>query len=319
VFVEHFLDLNFVYLPGCSLSVARADTSALFADMLAHIDAALAPAGIRLGRVTQVDLNRPAFSVIATWREAGEMFRTSATIGLPRALNVYCLQGFEPPLNPVVGLSGGIPGPMHNGTRDSGVAVRTSPLFVCGEDCLPAFGGLFAHEIGHYVGLYHTTEAPPVTTPEAWDPFSDTPECLAKFPYACADYGYVMFPLIHAANVTWSPAQASVAQTHPLVRTVPVFAARETTAPRTPPRPTVVASPNPFRDDVLFDLPARGGSELSLVDVRGRVIRRLVVNEGRAAWDGRDAEGDVVSAGIYFARWSDAAGRKHTIRVVRMR
>lgn len=313
VHVEHRLDLNFVYLPASTLTADLARTSPRFQEFLDRVALWLEPSGIALGDVTHVDLPRPDLDIIHTWEEAGRLFRTSADVGRDRALNVYCVQKFDSPLNPVVGLSGGIPGPLLRGTPDSGIAIRMEPFFQC-SDCLGAYASLMAHEIGHYLGFYHTTEADLAH----WDPMLDTPECTQDFPYGCADFPYVMFPLIHSANTVWSPAQAGIARTHPLVRTIPVIrAVRPDSLPR--PAPPHVG-PNPFRESVRFAVSAgAGGVEVTIHDVAGRVLRRVASSAGSAEWDGRTADGLPAPAGVYFARVRQEGGEPVTVRVVKSR
>ena len=309
--VEHFLDVNFVYLPGSNLSEAIADTSSHFALLLEKTEEWMSDTGIRFGDVTHVDLDAPQFSVIRTWEEAGRMFRTSRDVGRTRALNVYCVENFQPPLYPVVGLSGGIPGPYENGTRDSGIAMRMSPFFSC-EECVDAYASLFAHEIGHYLGFYHTTSA----DLENEDPFSDTPRCWEPNLRDCPDWNYGMFPVIHPANTDWSPGQATVAKTHPFVRTVAVVAPRAAG-----PRIAARVAPNPFGESVRvsFDAPLAGVPRpAGVYDVRGRRIRQLTPGRDDLVWDGRDERGRSVPAGVYFIR-VPTSGEDRTLRVVKTR
>ena len=68
-------------------------------------------------------------------------------------------------------------------------------------------------------------------------------------------------------------------------------------------------APNPFNAEttLTFGLPAAGRAELSIADVLGRTVRRLVTGPMAAGnhtvrWDGRNDQGALVGSGIYFAR-----------------
>lgn len=69
------------------------------------------------------------------------------------------------------------------------------------------------------------------------------------------------------------------------------------------------AEPNPFRSTTRFSIlvPKPGNISVAVFDVNGRVIRRLyeenaAVGRVDLAWDGRDASGLEVPAGLYFVR-----------------
>lgn len=68
------------------------------------------------------------------------------------------------------------------------------------------------------------------------------------------------------------------------------------------------ASPNPFRGSTT--IAASGATRLTIVDVGGRVVRRLEAPraENRYVWDGRDSRGKRVEPGLYFVRRQGAAG-----------
>jgi hypothetical protein len=73
---------------------------------------------------------------------------------------------------------------------------------------------------------------------------------------------------------------------------------------------------------VEYSVPATGPATLRLVDPAGREVRTLVdgqVPAGRheAIWDGRDANGRQVPAGVYFYQLN-AGGRRASQRVVRL-
>jgi hypothetical protein len=67
--------------------------------------------------------------------------------------------------------------------------------------------------------------------------------------------------------------------------------------------------PNPFNPEteVRFELASRGGVEVSVYDVSGREVRRLVAGVQEAGphsvmWVGRSDAGTAVSSGVYFVR-----------------
>lgn len=83
------------------------------------------------------------------------------------------------------------------------------------------------------------------------------------------------------------------------------------TAATVPPRWTALVGsvPNPFNPQtvIIFDLADSGPARLDIYDLRGRHVRSLVAADlpaGRhqGLWDGRDARGRNVAAGVYQAR-----------------
>jgi flagellar hook assembly protein FlgD len=76
----------------------------------------------------------------------------------------------------------------------------------------------------------------------------------------------------------------------------------------------LAAYPNPFRDrvGVLMRLPGPGDARLEIYDAQGRVVKRtwfsaLTAGEHVLDWDGRDALGRRLPAGLYFARCRSAS------------
>jgi hypothetical protein len=70
-------------------------------------------------------------------------------------------------------------------------------------------------------------------------------------------------------------------------------------------------APNPFNPEtgIVYSLPVSGRVNVSVYDLRGRIIRNLVdetqpAGEHRLRWNGRDAAGATVSTGLYFCRLS---------------
>ncbi len=68
-------------------------------------------------------------------------------------------------------------------------------------------------------------------------------------------------------------------------------------------------APNPFRTTTLipFALPQRSAVQVRLLDLQGRMVRSLADGEFPAGqhqlrWDGRDDQGQLVRAGVYFVK-----------------
>ena len=65
--------------------------------------------------------------------------------------------------------------------------------------------------------------------------------------------------------------------------------------------------PNPFSNSttIEFDMPATEKINMVILDIRGRVVRKLINNEERFGfqsieWDGKNDDGDDSSSGVYF-------------------
>jgi hypothetical protein len=85
------------------------------------------------------------------------------------------------------------------------------------------------------------------------------------------------------------------------------------TSLETVPAPAVLSleqnQPNPFspQTSIRFALPQRADVRLAVYDVQGRAVRQLAAGTHAAGrydvtWNGRDAQGDRVAAGVYFYR-----------------
>ena len=93
------------------------------------------------------------------------------------------------------------------------------------------------------------------------------------------------------------------------------------------------AAPNPFGSEVeihidplaIFDPASESGAaEVRVSDVQGRLVRTFALAPPswrpgfRLRWDGRNANGQPVASGVYFARLH-SPGRESVLRLVRMR
>jgi flagellar hook assembly protein FlgD len=68
----------------------------------------------------------------------------------------------------------------------------------------------------------------------------------------------------------------------------------------------LTAYPNPFNSSILFcySLQNAEGGDLGIYTIQGQLLKTYDIKgkEGKIEWDARDAEGNKVSSGIYFAK-----------------
>jgi len=209
------LDLN-VYWLGIAQNASRRRIVTRMTEGYAEL---LASFGARLGRIRQrvaVGGTLDARAIADDEQEAAENFAYGAGAGRP-ALDVFLIASGTT----LLGMAGGIPGAMTmHGTRSSGVVIGLDDLET-GID-----GGFFdaayppvllGHEVGHFLGLFHTSEADGTEI----EPLGDTPVCDASRdengdgllePAECAGFGAenVMFWGVQSSDATFSPSQRDV-------------------------------------------------------------------------------------------------------------
>ena len=187
------LDLAFYLVGAQGLTAATAPGNAHVQRMLSTLETLYAQADLCVGSVTFYDVPSWAQARYATGIDAdklGPCDDLAQMFTLSRAgntLNFFLVEEISSSNagGEVVGLDGTIPGPSTlGGTIHSGAAVSAADLTQgscgsaidfahCGAD-LVAY--IAAHEGGHWMGLYHTTEA----TGDLFDPLSDTPTCTCS-------------------------------------------------------------------------------------------------------------------------------------------
>ncbi len=139
------------------------------------------------------------------------LFKTGAK--LPLGVNVFLVEQVYTATNgvqaPITGISGGIPGPpLHMGTPGAGIAV--SLALGPGED--DRLGLAIAHEIGHFLGLFHTTEVQVSADPPLHDDLDDTPG---------DGQDNLMYWAPQAGATKLSPQQGQILRNSPWVQALP--------------------------------------------------------------------------------------------------
>jgi hypothetical protein len=176
------LDLNVFYAGGGENVVQGGyhPGEPRVATMLENLDRRFQELGLSLGEIREHDVVgalREELSVLEVpKRKVGEreidgrplrldeLFRLSAGVDSV-GINVFLIRD----MGAYIGIAGGIPGVLGvHGTDRSGVALAADVLGDLGDADL-----VLMHEIGHFLGLFHTTES----SGTVLDPLSDTPEC----------------------------------------------------------------------------------------------------------------------------------------------
>jgi len=166
--------VHLVGVPG--LNAAGAEGHAKLGQAVQVFRSRLGATGVTIGDIDYRDADGADATRLSTIdsiegpsSELAALFKLSE--GQPDRLHLFLVEeivsgdaGFI-----LLGLAGGIPGPPIPGSGASGVAVTAALL----ASDPASVGRTMAHETGHYLGLFHTSER----NGSAHDPIPDTPEC----------------------------------------------------------------------------------------------------------------------------------------------
>jgi predicted outer membrane repeat protein len=167
-------NLFFVGVPGLNADSARTDPH--FQTVLSNVGSTYAQMGVQLGTLTYIDITGPDAIAYTDLNDAnlGTLMKLSidpqAADGAINLFFVHSISGSQSGYI-ILGESAGIPGVPVRGGSGSGVAVTMADF----PNGLVSIGQTIAHESGHWLGLFHTTESAGI----AFDPLPDTPECAA--------------------------------------------------------------------------------------------------------------------------------------------
>jgi hypothetical protein len=204
------VDLTIVLTGALGWNAAVAPQLERLQTALAFVGDRLAQANIRVAKVQYVDV--PAANLLLEQTTADVELAGLWQLGesLPLAIPVFLVEQIyrttpQGP-QPIAGLSGGIPGlPLHVGGPRGGVALSLA-LQPGGQDRL---GPVMAHEMGHFLGLFHTSEPAVSGQDRLHDDLSDT---------AQDDPANLMYWSPGEQSTALSPQQAQILRTSPWVR-----------------------------------------------------------------------------------------------------
>ena len=198
------LDLNVWLANGILPTAATAAMDTRLQAILTRMDAILGQQGIRIGAIDYYDVTDSTYDNV-TSGEFGNMLQLTSAATHERLNLFFVNQAIG---GGVVGVSATLGGPKKNGTSLSGV------MSVYGGFSTNTVGLIAAHEIGHFLGLYHTVEQS-----GSHDFIDDTAECPSSGTNGACSVtggGYLMhWQAVGGADI--SDGQGLVIRGHPLV------------------------------------------------------------------------------------------------------
>ena len=226
------LNLNLIFVGVDGLNATQAQERPAFQKLLRDVEAVYQTAGVSFGEVAYLevegdDAKRFRVTSVATG-ELEALLALAADYPAER-LNLFFVADLEGDAAgySLFGQSGAVPGPATG--VSSGVVVSLAALELEPE----TIQVVMAHEMGHFLGLYHTTERNGTALRAdgivGFDPLCDTPSCpdpadangnriLSSRECQARDGGNLMFGLAEPTSRGLTAEQARVLRNHPLVK-----------------------------------------------------------------------------------------------------
>ncbi len=230
------LDLN-IYLVGAGgRTAATAPDDPDLAKVLDRVDQIYGQVNVHLGKVRYFDVPKKVRDTYRVVRSQQDVYKLTAygrppddTLDGHLSVDLFLVDDMRFQGSDVLGISAGLPGAagLHGNPRE-GLVFQTADLGM--DDDYVAH--ILAHEVGHFLGLRHTTEVVMGTSAEAKvdammgasDPIEDTPVCddIQHTAYDCPDADNLMFPAAPRPGTHVDPqltaGQGAVFQANPVVK-----------------------------------------------------------------------------------------------------
>jgi len=199
------LDLHLGLAASFGITATAAASAPFVRAVLDQVETSLlAPAGLSRG-VIEISISDPSHDRVEDGDETRALCRTASRPG-PNGTSVNLFLVGD--LAYTSGHSGGTPGPP--GVFETAASCIVAERLRDGR----ATGILAAHEVGHFLGLRHTTELDGTA-----DPIADTPSCPSRTELeACPDYRNLMFPRFPLdPGLTLTAGQIAVIRRNPIL------------------------------------------------------------------------------------------------------